>query len=305
MQILDYKFRHKITSFILSINIKGSGLIGNIIAKIILPKPNNEVVIKTKHDFELYIDPKVGSGVEKCLYNYGTYEYGILKLMEYILGKGDIFIDVGANIGLMSIHASKIVGDTGKVYSFEAHPNTAKILQRNVELNDATNVEILQQALGSEKSTGKIYSNLHINRGGASLLKPEIDSECFDVDIIRFDDFYNAFYLPAIKLVKMDIEGFELEALKGFGDVLKSRNAPVLIIECSEERENFESRKEDLLCYIRGINNYHIYKLKGGKERFSKLVKLENELPKHDNIICFLYNHISVMNKTLFETLPR
>jgi len=305
MKILDFKYRHRLTSLILNINIRGSGIVGGVLARILLPKPEHKIIMKTKHDFNLLIDPKVGKGVERCLYNFGTYEFGILKLMENLLRKGDIFVDVGANIGLMSIHASLIVSETGRVLSFEAHPNTIKILQHNIQLNNVENVTAMQLALGSKKSRGKIYSNLHINRGSASLLRPDFKSECFDVEIARFDDFYQSKCLPTIRMVKIDIEGFELEALKGFGNILSGKNAPILIIECSEGRENYQSSKEDMLEYINEINLYHIYKLKNGKERSSKLVKLGNVLPKHDNIICFLQNHLNEVNKSLFEISPQ
>ena len=112
--------------------------------------------------------------------------------MDKLLNGGDVVIDVGANIGLMSIHASLNVGKSGKIYSFEANPETAKLLLKNLALNNIKNVSVIQKALGSDKSTGKIYSNWHINRGGASLIKPAIESEFFDVKIIPFKDFHKS-----------------------------------------------------------------------------------------------------------------
>ena len=162
---------------------------------------------------------------------------------------------------------------------------------------------LFHKAIVSTNSIKKLYSNLHINRGGASLLKTlrkNVNSESFDVEVVRFDDFCKYLSISSIRLIKIDIEGFELEALKGCGNFLKGKNAPILIVECSEERRNFKSCTEDLLNYIRNINDYRVFKLKGGKEKFSKLIELENKLPKHDNIICFLQDHISEIDQGLF-----
>lgn len=297
MKKIDFYYRHRLIGFIRDINIKGSGFLSRALAKIIFPKPEGELIIKTIHNFDLIINPKIDKGVESSLYISGTYEKGILNLMEFILNRGDIFVDVGANIGLMSIHAAKIVGNEGVVYSFEANPDTEKILNKNRSLNGLSNLRIVQKALGSSNSSGKIYTNWHVNRGGASLIKPEHESNFYEVDVVRFDDFMKDKLNKDIRLLKIDIEGFELEALKGFGTILSGGNAPALIIECSATGNN--SNTMELFRYIRNVNDYRVYKLKNGKERISKLLAIENksQLPKHDNIICLLPNHLNSPNK--------
>ncbi len=92
--------------------IRGTFKTTNLLAKI-APKPNPKglCIVKTVHGFKMLVDPVLDKGLERALFNYGTYEAGTLKLMNDILRDGDTFIDIGANIGLMSLHAGKILSE--------------------------------------------------------------------------------------------------------------------------------------------------------------------------------------------------
>ena len=109
------------------------------------PKKLSEYTLKTLHGFYLNINPAIDNGVELSLHETGTYEKGILYYLSSILKKGDCFIDVGANIGLMSIYASEFVGDKGTVLAFEAHPKTARLLEANIEMNNLSNMLLVHQ----------------------------------------------------------------------------------------------------------------------------------------------------------------
>ncbi len=287
MNYKSFPFRHRLISSVRDIDVKGFRKLSILLPKWLLsdPKTTESYILKTNHDFLLRINPSIDTGVELSLHETGTYEKGILCFLQSNLKKGDCFIDVGANIGLMSIFASKCVGNEGQVVAFEAHPKTAELLKENIELNQLMNIQVCQYALGSEEGKTKIYDNWQINRGGASLIVKTEDSVAFDIEIHRLDSVLSTHFHP--KMIKIDVEGFELEVLKGACETIK-KFLPILIVEFSEMRENVHDSGAQLLEIIKSLGNYRFYKLKGGKERKSKLIEIKSndELPQHDNVIC-------------------
>src|SRR5690606_12103381 len=147
------------------------------------------MLIRTLHGFSIYIDPIKGKGIESSIYYKGTYERGTLYLMKYFLDKADVFFDVGANIGLMSLHGSRLIGPKGKVYSFEPNPITFAILNKNIHINGMKNIEGVEKALGAENSFENLHSRIEVNRGAASLVEPDIKSDSSKVEVIRIDKF--------------------------------------------------------------------------------------------------------------------
>ena len=283
----SFPLRHRLISFIRDIDVKGFRKLSILLPKWLLsdPKKTASYILKTNHDFLLRINPSEDAGVELSLHETGTYEKGILTFLQSNLRKGDCFVDVGANIGLMSIFASNCVGNEGQVLAYEAHPKTAELLKENIGLNQLLNIQVCQYALGSEEGQTKIYDNWQINRGGASLIVKTNDSVAFDIDIHQLDNKIPANLQP--KIIKIDVEGFELEVLKGASETIK-RFQPILIVEFSEIRDNVHESGAQLVEIIKTFGNYRFYKLKGGKERKSKLVEIKSndELPQHDNVIC-------------------
>lgn len=265
-----------------------------------------KTVIDTIYGFQMNVDPVVDNGVERALYSYGTYEKGTLDIIGKILTKGDLLVDVGANIGLMSIYAGLKVGEEGSVFAFEPNPNTKILLEENIHLNKIQNIKVEGLALSSEIKDSKIYDRWDINRGGASLIKPANPTESYDIHETTFSEYFNSD--QEIKLIKIDVEGFELEVLKGAkAFILNTKIPPVLIIEFSSMRVNtFGENTEPLYTFLKDLGKYRIFKSTRGKERISKLIEIKDkkDLPKHDNIYCFTNEHIDSLPKNIFKTSP-
>ena len=285
----DFKtfyFRHSAISFFRDIDVKGFRKLSILLPRILLPNPTRlkPYVLKTLYGFRLKIDPANDKGVELSLHETGTYEKGILFFLKGFLKKGDCFVDVGANIGLMSLFASQCVGDNGAVLSFEAHPETSELLNYNISLNKFKNIKVFDCALGSEKGEGVIRFQSELNRGGASLIDNFKREDGCKVLINTLDDLFPGNLIP--KVIKIDVEGFEFEVLKGAEKIIKGYS-PVLILELIDERSADNDNVFALIDYALSLSNYKVFKLKGGKERKSKLieVKHKSELPSHDNVI--------------------
>lgn len=282
----SFLLRHRFISALRDMDVKGIRRLSVVLPKVLLPAVERagKLIIQTLHGVKLLIDPAKDKGVELALYQTGTYEKGTIQLLGDFLKQGSVFMDIGANIGLMSTIASKIVGEKGRVYAVEANPKTIEVLRHNCAINQCENIEILPIALASEKGSAILYENWNVNRGGASLIS-QGDEHGLTVSKERLDDLFSPD--SPVHLVKIDVEGFELEVLKGGVAWFKTQQ-PVFIIEVSTQRSNQEgATPESIMSFVADLGNYSFYKQKGTKERRGKLVSVTTaqDLPEHDNLI--------------------
>ena len=152
---------HKLKRRIKGKSFRGKFKIEKILTRL-SPKMRNDMVIKTIDGDKLKISPLLDKGIERKLYNQGVYEEGTLYCFKKILKKGNVVLDVGANIGLTAIRASKMIGPKGKVYAIEAMPSTIEILKFNILLNKLKNVICFNEALADYIGKTNIFHNLEI-----------------------------------------------------------------------------------------------------------------------------------------------
>jgi FkbM family methyltransferase len=279
---------------------KGFGRLLKIIDALFLSRlPNDEVLIKTLYGFPLSINPRYDKGIEKKLYLTGTYEKGLLNIISQILKPGDVVVDAGANIGLISIFSGILVGPSGLVLAFEPHPETVHILNKNIQINQLTHVKVFPQGLGSKRSKAKIYSNLHINRGAASLVDFQEGAPSFDVEVSVLDEVLASQEVKKVKLLKVDVEGFEMEVLKGSKELLSRSDGPILVVECSNTRQNYHYSMDDLFRFLTNTHGYLIFRFAISKEKISKLLPVNSvdELPHHDNIVALKPQDFEILSK--------
>jgi hypothetical protein len=117
------------------------------LAGVLYPVREGTFIVSTLGGQAIVVSPKVGGVVEKQLYAGGTYETGIVSLLGDLLRPGESMVDVGANIGAITIPAAARVGPTGHVYSFEPVSSTAAMLRKSLELNGFGWAEIFQMGL--------------------------------------------------------------------------------------------------------------------------------------------------------------
>lgn len=299
----DFSRQYKFFDSIVNLNLFGTRKLARYLSYILLPKPTGTETIRTLLGFAMNVDPiKDNNGIEHELYYKGIYEKATMYVIRSCLKEGDAFIDVGANIGVVSLYASLCVGKSGKVYAYEANPDTVKLLQNNIALNGYTNITIFEYALGSQEGKGEIYpETIANNRGGASMVKREGQSSLkYEISIKKLDDT-----LGPIKpvMMKVDVEGWELEVLKGSHNVLAAMDAPILIVECVMERENTIGSPNEIFNYLKSVNDYQIYKFDMGTDRISKLIEVKSasELPDQDNILCIPRSRLSSVPVSLFR----
>lgn len=160
-------------------------------------------------------------------------EIELLTFMSTLLFEGGTMVDVGANIGLMTVAAGKIVGGKGQIFSFEPSPQNFKILEMNIKLNDLSKI-VRTYNLGLSDASRNLklhYSNK--NRGGAfiaDMAKDEVYELEEEIRTKKLDDI--KILAKGCDLLKVDIEGHEPRFLKGATDFIH-RFKPATILEAN------------------------------------------------------------------------
>lgn len=274
---------HSLVQFLLSVpKFPGRDFLIERLPKWFIRKPKGEIIVRTRLGFKIKVDPVFDKNIENVIYERGVYEFGTVSLIKQLLKEGDIFIDVGANIGFLSLAAAVAVGKKGEVLAFEAVPSTYDILVANKELNSFSQLQARCIGVGSKSETVTIQAEEE-NRGGASILNKNKTSGV-EIEVKKLDELITS---GPVTLIKIDVEGYEFEVLKGAEELIK-RDRPALIVEYSPVRENSIDPLE-MFRWIKELGIYEFYKLKRGKERKSSMVKIiakTGGLPEHDNIIC-------------------
>ncbi|MBE9127556.1 MULTISPECIES: FkbM family methyltransferase [unclassified Coleofasciculus] len=174
-------------------------------------------------------------------------------LAEY-LGKGDIFIDVGANFGLHTLYAAKLVGNQGHVFAFEPVLSNLKLLQKNVALSGVQQqVEIVSKALSnSSESFLTFYLPPEEVAVTASICPSDENIQTTKVANVRLDDYWSNINLP-VHLIKIDVEGAELEVLRGAEKLLKQWQPQLLIEVHGFALPNFNTSVDELREFLKAL----------------------------------------------------
>jgi FkbM family methyltransferase len=172
------------------------------------------------------------------IYFHGEREKNETNLMKEIIHKGDIAVDIGANIGWYTTLFSQLVGESGKVIAVEAMPETFNMLKKNLELNECTgNVELLNIMCSDSPGNGVIYNfpALHPGLSSAAPYKNEISTQV-TVKKQSLDNILISKDIRNIIMLKIDVEGAEFEVLKGATEALKQGTIKGIMIEANDER---------------------------------------------------------------------
>ena len=143
--------------------------------------------------------------------------------LYYAPWKEGVFIDIGANIGQTSMNLSKKLGKIAhKIYAFEPIPSTYEKLKYNILLNNFSSIEIFNIALGNEEDIMKMEMSCPTNSGGFKMTPKNsiIKNEWVQVLQKKLDDFYKLD--NPIQFIKIDVEGYEIEVLKGAEQIIKN-----------------------------------------------------------------------------------
>jgi FkbM family methyltransferase len=172
---------------------------------------------------KIYAEGK--SGIAKLLGVKGTYEEETTKLFSEILKEGMTVLDLGANIGYYSLLAGKQIGEKGKVFAFEPWHESFSLLQKNIEVNGFKNIIPVAKAVSNQCGRQKLFLS---NDPLEHHLGRESGSKFIEIDVTSVDEFMEGRNIP-VDLVKMDVEGAEMNVLEGMAETI-SKSPHIKII---------------------------------------------------------------------------
>ncbi|MCP4903307.1 MAG: FkbM family methyltransferase [bacterium] len=184
------------------------------------------------HGFHLRIPRGHRSPVVLALHLDGEYEKEESRLISELINPGDLVFDIGANIGYTTcLMAQAVVGASGgEVHAFEPEPKNFEILQQNVVLNEFDCVILNRLGLASSSGSASIYLSEQ-NQADHTLVHMP-GREAIPVETVTFDDYYAAHCAGRrVRLVKIDVQGFEYEVLHGMRESLHDGRIDTVLLE--------------------------------------------------------------------------
>jgi FkbM family methyltransferase len=262
--------------------IIGPGLADWAVRRVAGTIPNRLVQVKDGRRFRVGPDP-----IFLRICGGGEFEPHETSAVRRLVRDGDCVVDVGANIGWYTTLCSQLVGKSGKVFAFEPVAETFGKLQEHVELNDCSqNTIATAAAVGSSPGSVEIhvFQGLSLARASVALdVGKPLRSNT--VPRVTLDAFLADRGVPQVQFLKCDVEGCELDVLRGASQLLSSPAAPLLLVELNAETGSISGfGPSDVWKHLKDLGYRRFYRL-GIRDEFLP-VSTAQELQRAPNLIC-------------------
>ena len=229
---------------------------------------NGDCVIRLRDDRKYYYNPSSRIDSLYSVPQIGTFEPEETEAVRQLVKPGDYCLDIGGSFGWYTVLLSRIVGEQGRVYSFEPINRNYESHLRNIELNNCTNVEPNNLAVGQADGEIEIFLSDIDTSGSLKLRRYKKTYEVQKTKIIKLDDYVSDRNIDRLDFIKIDIEGGELDAFKG-AERLLTRFMPCLFVEIqSHSTELFGYKPEEIFSFLYSFGYESFVINKGGLESF-------------------------------------
>jgi FkbM family methyltransferase len=261
-----------VRKLIRNINLPGRYVLSEVAAKVLVPATG-------------FVEGSIGAYRISCDFRdliqrqiyFGLYDQAETRLVRKLLKPGDGFFDVGANVGYYSLVASQIIGNSGRVHAFEPIAENVAAFKETITVNSIANIIVNQVAVGAADGSLTLYvgDGRAKSSGWASQVLSESRPKALVVDMISLDGYIQREAIDHIRLVKLDIEGAERDALLGMQALLSQPDAPDLLCEINPYllgRQNLDSRALTRFLADHGYFLYQADKLTAGNMDPDKII---------------------------------
>ena len=195
--------------------------------------PDRADVVVRGPDGSHFLVPSLKEPIAFEILIHGNYEADTLKFIKRHLRRGDTFIDVGANIGAFALPASRIVGPTGRVFAVEASARVFPYLESNLRTNGVTNVTAIHGAAGVQDGGELTFFDAPPQKFGMGSRAPWNEEKGYTVAARSIDTVLGESGTGngRVRLLKIDVEGFELDVLRGATALLNGPSPPIVVFE--------------------------------------------------------------------------
>lgn len=187
---------------------------------------------------------------------YSIYEEEFVDFLKKTIKKGDTVIDPGTNVGYISAILSDLVGEHGRVFSIEPSRQCFNLIKTYLV---APNITLLNSALYNENVTKRFVDKANVVSSGYSAFNEYTGQlegdDSYDIETITLKTLYDRYSISHIKFLKLDIEGAELAALIGCGNLLADHKIDYILVET-----NFIASHEKNNAAIINLFGQHGYK---------------------------------------------
>ncbi|MDH2388179.1 FkbM family methyltransferase [Streptomyces sp. HNM0663] len=201
--------------------------------------------------------------IQRYLYMFGTWEPHMTAWLQSRLRAGDTFVDVGSNIGVFAVLASRLVGSTGRVVAIEASPEFHRRVREHVELNGCSNVRAVHAAVSDRRRELSFVLASSKNMGANSIVPYDGPAESsFEIEALPLPALLEPEEIARARVMKIDVEGAEGAVVRGLVPMLDQlRPDAEITVEVTPDRmRQLGDSAEELVETMRS-HGFHVYRL--------------------------------------------
>ncbi|MGH3136159.1 MAG: FkbM family methyltransferase [Gaiellaceae bacterium] len=223
----------------------------------------------------------------RVLATSGVWEPQVTAVFQRLLARGDVCVDVGAHAGYYTLLASRLVGPAGRVYALEPSARAHEALRANLALNAVSNVIALLTAAGASEGSVQLSDPPSGNTGEASVrrddaMSPKLGAGASSTVSVRtVASLLDTADADRVRLVKIDVEGFEAEVLRGLAPLFERGSRPALIVELHPDGASDAVELLAAMSSAYGLTAYELVR-NPYRERFAQVPPPREILELHE-----------------------